>query len=100
MAKKTMTYKESITELEEIIQEMEENQMEIDDLAAKAKRATELIKLSILISKHNRHDPLRLPYQKRWISFETHLSVCFHFFFSIITSLPSSSRMISSSPFA
>lgn len=44
MAKKPINYKESITELEDIIQEMEENQMEIDDLAAKAKRATELIK--------------------------------------------------------
>ncbi len=44
MAKKTNTYKESISELENIIAELEENQLDIDDLANKAKRATELIK--------------------------------------------------------
>ncbi|HOI25947.1 MAG: exodeoxyribonuclease VII small subunit [Paludibacteraceae bacterium] len=44
MAKKESTYKDSILELESIIKDLEENQLEIDDLAAKAKRATELIK--------------------------------------------------------
>ena len=44
MAKIESTYKDSILELESIIKDLEENQLEIDDLAAKAKRATELIK--------------------------------------------------------
>ena len=45
MAKKIMTYKESITELEKILKELENNELGIDDLENKVKQAAELIEL-------------------------------------------------------
>lgn len=43
MAKK-ITYKEAVSELESILEALESNQLEMDELTTKAKRATELIK--------------------------------------------------------
>ena len=44
MAKK-MTYAEAFEELQQIVSEMEEGETSIDELAAKVKRAAELIRL-------------------------------------------------------
>ena len=44
MAKKE-SYKSAIDELEEILSQLEANELEVDELTVKAKRATELIKL-------------------------------------------------------
>ncbi len=44
MEKKKLTYKEAITELEEIIAQMENEEMDVDDLTAKVKRASLLLK--------------------------------------------------------
>ncbi|MBO4530300.1 MAG: exodeoxyribonuclease VII small subunit [Paludibacteraceae bacterium] len=41
---KIKDYKSAITELEEILSQLEANDLEIDELTTKAKRATELIK--------------------------------------------------------
>jgi exodeoxyribonuclease VII small subunit len=41
---KIKDYKSAITELEEILAQLEANELEIDELTLKAKRATELIK--------------------------------------------------------
>ena len=41
---KIKDYKSAITELEEILAQLEANELEIDELTRKAKRATELIK--------------------------------------------------------
>ncbi|MBR0503080.1 MAG: exodeoxyribonuclease VII small subunit [Paludibacteraceae bacterium] len=41
---KIKDYKSAITELEEILSQLEANELEIDELTTKAKRATELIK--------------------------------------------------------
>ena len=41
---KIKDYKSAIEELEQILTQLEANELEIDDLANKAKRATELIK--------------------------------------------------------
>ena len=41
---KIKDYKSAIEELEQILAQLEANELEIDDLANKAKRATELIK--------------------------------------------------------
>ena len=41
---KIKDYKSAITELEEILSRLEANELEIDELTTKAKRATELIK--------------------------------------------------------
>lgn len=41
---KIKDYKSAITELEEILVQLEANELEIDELTLKAKRATELIK--------------------------------------------------------
>jgi len=41
---KIKDYKSAISELEEILAQLEANELEIDELTLKAKRATELIK--------------------------------------------------------
>jgi exodeoxyribonuclease VII small subunit len=41
---KIKDYKSAVEELEQILAQLEANELEIDDLANKAKRATELIK--------------------------------------------------------
>ncbi len=43
MAKKKLTYLEAMQELENILAQMEENTLEIDSLADRVKRASELI---------------------------------------------------------
>lgn len=43
MAKKNISYDEAITELETIVAEMEDENISVDDLSARVKRATELI---------------------------------------------------------
>ncbi len=43
MAKKKLTYLEAMQELEDILAQMEENTLEIDSLADRVKRASELI---------------------------------------------------------
>ena len=43
MAKKIITYKESIEELENILKELENNELDIDILSIKVKRAAELV---------------------------------------------------------
>lgn len=43
MAKKNISYDEAITELENIVAEMEDENIGIDDLSSRVKRATELI---------------------------------------------------------
>lgn len=43
MAKKNISYDEAITELETIVAEMENENISVDDLSARVKRATELI---------------------------------------------------------
>ncbi len=43
MAKKTFNYSESIKEIEEILQQLENGELDVDILAEKVKRATELI---------------------------------------------------------
>ena len=44
MAKKDISYKEAITEIEEILQLIENDEMDIDDLSSKVKRVAFLIK--------------------------------------------------------
>ncbi|PLW96888.1 MAG: exodeoxyribonuclease VII small subunit [Marinilabiliales bacterium] len=43
MAKKNISYDEAINELDQIVAEMEDENIGIDDLSARVKRATELI---------------------------------------------------------
>lgn len=45
MAKKETSYKDAITEIEEIIQKIENEELEIDELSEKVKRASALIKI-------------------------------------------------------
>jgi len=45
MAKKSATYKETITELEKILKELESNELDIDDLENKVKQAADMIEL-------------------------------------------------------
>lgn len=45
MAKMEASYKDAITEIEDIIQKLESDELEIDDLSVKVKRASVLIKL-------------------------------------------------------
>jgi exodeoxyribonuclease VII small subunit len=44
MAKQTFSYNDSITELETILAQIESEELDIDSLSAKVKRAAELIK--------------------------------------------------------
>ena len=45
MAKKTIGYSEAVNEIEMILQQIEEGELDVDQLAEKVKKATELIKL-------------------------------------------------------
>jgi len=45
MAKKEITYNEAIIEIEEILHQLEDEQLNIDELSDKVKRASFLIKL-------------------------------------------------------
>ena len=45
MAKKETSYKDAITEIDEIIQKIENEELEIDELSEKVKRASVLIKI-------------------------------------------------------
>ncbi len=45
MAKKTLSYSDAISEIEEILNQLEEGDMDVDILAEKVKRSTELIKI-------------------------------------------------------
>lgn len=43
-AKKKITYSEAITEIEEILQQMEDEELDVDELAGKVKRVSELVR--------------------------------------------------------
>jgi len=45
MAKKAFNYKESLEELQEIVNEIEDNEISVDELSKKVKRASDLLKL-------------------------------------------------------
>ncbi len=45
MVKKTIKYSEAVSELNEILLGLESESIDVDDVSAKVKRATELIKL-------------------------------------------------------
>lgn len=45
MAKKNVSYKQAITELENILKELEGNELNVDDLTGKVKQAAELIEI-------------------------------------------------------
>ena len=45
MAKKTLRYSEALKELNEILEGLEEESIDVDEVALKVKRASELIKL-------------------------------------------------------
>lgn len=44
MEKKKMTYKEAITEIEEILEKLESEELDVDELATKVKRVSLLLK--------------------------------------------------------
>jgi exodeoxyribonuclease VII small subunit len=44
MSKSNMTYTEAVAAIEEILQQIETGEMDIDELAAKVKQASELLK--------------------------------------------------------
>lgn len=44
MAKKNLSYAEAIAEIEEIVEKIENNELDVDDLAENVKRVAELIK--------------------------------------------------------
>jgi exodeoxyribonuclease VII small subunit len=43
MAKKELSYNDSISEIEEILEQMENEEMDVDDLSEKVKRVSQLI---------------------------------------------------------
>lgn len=45
MTKKKLTYNEAITEIEEILDQMEKEELDVDELSGKVKRVSELIRL-------------------------------------------------------
>ncbi len=45
MAKKILSYAEAIAEIEGIVEKIENNELDVDDLAENVKRVAELIKL-------------------------------------------------------
>lgn len=45
MTKEKISYKEAITEIETILQKIEEAELEVDELAEKVKRVTDLLKI-------------------------------------------------------
>lgn len=44
MAKKALTYNEAIAEIEDILEQMENEEMDVDELSAKVKKVSELLK--------------------------------------------------------
>lgn len=44
MTKKTLSYKEAVAEVEEILSQIENEELEVDELTEKVKRATTLLK--------------------------------------------------------
>ncbi len=44
MAKKALTYNEAIAEIEDILVQMENEEMDVDELSAKVKKVSELLK--------------------------------------------------------
>lgn len=45
MTKKSMSYAEAVTRIEEILQQIETGELDVDDLAEKVKQASELLKV-------------------------------------------------------
>ncbi|MFH1768897.1 MAG: exodeoxyribonuclease VII small subunit [Candidatus Omnitrophota bacterium] len=45
MGKKTLKYSEAMDELNQILEDLQSERIDLDDLSAKVKRATELIRL-------------------------------------------------------
>ena len=45
MSKKNSSYKEAITEIEEILRQLENNQLDVDELSEKVKRVSQLVTL-------------------------------------------------------
>ena len=45
MAAKKISYKEALAEIEEILQQIENNELDVDELAEKVKRVSVLLKL-------------------------------------------------------
>jgi len=45
MSKKNVSYKEAITEIEEILRQLENNELDVDDLSEKVKRVSILVSL-------------------------------------------------------
>jgi exodeoxyribonuclease VII small subunit len=43
--KKTVSYKEAITEIEEILKKLENNELDVDELSEKVKRVSQLVTL-------------------------------------------------------
>jgi exodeoxyribonuclease VII small subunit len=43
MAKKELSYNEALSEIEEILEQMENEEMDVDDLSEKVKRVSQLI---------------------------------------------------------
>jgi exodeoxyribonuclease VII small subunit len=44
MEKKKLTYKEAVAEIEEILEKLENEELDVDELAAKVKRVSQLLK--------------------------------------------------------
>ena len=44
MEKKKLTYKDSVAEIEEILEKLENEELDVDELAAKVKRVSQLLK--------------------------------------------------------
>jgi exodeoxyribonuclease VII small subunit len=45
ISKKTVSYKEAITEIEEILRQLENNELDVDELSGKVKRVSQLVTL-------------------------------------------------------
>jgi exodeoxyribonuclease VII small subunit len=45
MAKKVLSYAEAIAEIEEIVEKIENNELDVDELAQNVKKVAELVKL-------------------------------------------------------
>jgi exodeoxyribonuclease VII small subunit len=45
MSKKSVSYKEAITEIEEILRQLESNELDVDELSEKVKRVSILVSL-------------------------------------------------------
>ena len=43
--KKNLSYKEAITEIDEILSQLENNELDVDELSEKVKRVSQLVKL-------------------------------------------------------